>query len=321
MQSPKRRSFSTEPCCTSIDTDELYRRTSGNPFFVTEILAAAAAGIPDTVRDAVLARAARLGGNARALLEAISIEAPRIDLRLLEAIAGPVFDSLDESSRLEWSSATEPGGLPARARAPHDRGVAVARTGHGAPPGGLAALSGSAPSPTSPDWPTMPTRWPTGRRPGFAPRAGARAAAVGAHREAAAQYARALNTPATWALRPQLTCSSASTYESYATGQIEAAMAAQEEAVARPARPGDARRLGDALRSLGRLLGFAGRGEAGSRPPARPWAARGAPARPRARDGVRHARAAPPELGEHRPCPGARREGARARDGRERRRG
>lgn len=39
---------------------DLYLITGGNPFFVTEALASGAAGVPHTVRDAVLARAARL---------------------------------------------------------------------------------------------------------------------------------------------------------------------------------------------------------------------------------------------------------------------
>ena len=43
-----------------VDHAELHRRTAGNPFYVTEVLAAADAEIPETVRDAVLARAARL---------------------------------------------------------------------------------------------------------------------------------------------------------------------------------------------------------------------------------------------------------------------
>ena len=48
-----------------LDAEELYRQTGGNPFFVTEILATGDDEIPDTVRDAVLARAARLPDAAR----------------------------------------------------------------------------------------------------------------------------------------------------------------------------------------------------------------------------------------------------------------
>ena len=44
---------------SDIDVDSLYRHTGGNPFFVTEVLAAPSEAIPLNVRDAVLARAAR----------------------------------------------------------------------------------------------------------------------------------------------------------------------------------------------------------------------------------------------------------------------
>ena len=52
--------------------------------------------------------------------------------------------------------------------------------------------------------------------------------------------------------------------ECYATGQVDAAITAQDEAVACRRTVGDARAEGDALRSLGRLLGFAGRAEEGA---------------------------------------------------------
>ena len=47
------------------DVGDLHRRTGGNPFFVTEVLAAGSDEVPATVRDAVLARAARLSPQAR----------------------------------------------------------------------------------------------------------------------------------------------------------------------------------------------------------------------------------------------------------------
>ena len=57
------------------DVEHLYRLTGGNPFFVTEVLAAESDGAPDTVRDAVLARAARLPRGPR-LLEAVAVVPP-----------------------------------------------------------------------------------------------------------------------------------------------------------------------------------------------------------------------------------------------------
>ena len=60
-----------------LNTDELYRTTVGNPFFVTEVLAAGEGKIPPTVRDAVLARIARVSPEARTLFEAVAVVPPR----------------------------------------------------------------------------------------------------------------------------------------------------------------------------------------------------------------------------------------------------
>jgi len=69
-----------------VDTVELHRLTNGNPFYVTEVLAAGG-GIPETVRDAVLARAARLSPAARRTLEAAAVIGLRVEPWLLTIIA------------------------------------------------------------------------------------------------------------------------------------------------------------------------------------------------------------------------------------------
>ena len=79
-----------------VDADQLYRKTAGNPFFVVEALAARADEIPDTVRDAILARAARLSPAAQRLLEAVAVVPPQAEVWLLEALAGEAIDGLDE---------------------------------------------------------------------------------------------------------------------------------------------------------------------------------------------------------------------------------
>src|SRR5205823_5400136 len=56
-----------------VDAGELFEKTGGNPFFVTEVLAAAEQEMPPTVRDTVLARAARLRSEARRVLEAVAV--------------------------------------------------------------------------------------------------------------------------------------------------------------------------------------------------------------------------------------------------------
>src|SRR5690606_3155505 len=70
------------------DPAQLYRQTGGNPFFVTEVLAAGGRGIPPTVRDAVLARAARLSPPARALLDAVAVIGPYAEADLLRRVMG-----------------------------------------------------------------------------------------------------------------------------------------------------------------------------------------------------------------------------------------
>ena len=79
-----------------VDANALFEITGGNPFYVTESLAAGTVGVPESVRDAVLARAARLRPAARRVLDAIAIVPGRAELSLVEAIAGPDAAALDE---------------------------------------------------------------------------------------------------------------------------------------------------------------------------------------------------------------------------------
>jgi DNA-binding CsgD family transcriptional regulator/tetratricopeptide (TPR) repeat protein len=76
--------------------NELFDATGGNPFFVTEALASKSTGVPSTVRDAVLARAARLSPSARALLDAAAVIGSRIESWLLSNIVGAESASVDE---------------------------------------------------------------------------------------------------------------------------------------------------------------------------------------------------------------------------------
>jgi DNA-binding CsgD family transcriptional regulator len=76
---------------TDIDPQELHRRTGGNPFFITEILAAGGNRLPATVRDAVLARMARLADPTRMALEAAAALGSRFDQPLFETL----IDRLD----------------------------------------------------------------------------------------------------------------------------------------------------------------------------------------------------------------------------------
>jgi DNA-binding CsgD family transcriptional regulator len=79
-----------------IDPQALYARTCGNPFFITEVLAHAGNGLPRTVRDAVLARAAKLGTAGRAALQAAAVIGNRFAYAQLERILGSRAEGLAE---------------------------------------------------------------------------------------------------------------------------------------------------------------------------------------------------------------------------------
>jgi predicted ATPase len=79
-----------------VDARDLYGKTGGNPFFVTEVLAAGEVSIPPTVRDAVLARASRLPSAAFRLLEAVAVVPPQAEPWLLEGLAPDAADLLDD---------------------------------------------------------------------------------------------------------------------------------------------------------------------------------------------------------------------------------
>lgn len=241
-----------------VDADELYRRTAGNPFFVTEVLAAGREEIPDTVRDAVLARAARLSEPARRLLDAVAVIPGQAELWLLEALASELGDRVDEclasgilnAGRAHVSFRHELARLAIEeAIAPHRR-IALHKASIDAlaPRGDFARLAHHAEA--------------AGDIAGvleWAPRAAELAAASGAHREAAAQYARVLRFGDGLPPEERANLLKLRVEECRLTAQFEDAIAAEEEALACYRRLGDQQGEGDSLRSLSRLLFFIGR--------------------------------------------------------------
>ena len=176
------------------DGDAIHALTAGNAFFVTEVLALGSASLPETARDAVLARTAPLGVDARRLLDVVALVPGRTELSLLEAVAPVELEQLDaclvagvlrdddgavafrhELARLALESAVPAG----RRRHLHAELLQALRgTPGGGDPARLAhhaERAGDAAAVLE-----------------CAPAAGRLAAASAAHREAAQQYARAL---------------------------------------------------------------------------------------------------------------------------------
>ena len=241
------------------DIGDLHRRTGGNPFFVTEVLAAGSDEVPATVRDAVLARAARLSPQARAALDAAAVVPLGCEDWLLQALADPAPHQLDEclssgmliagpgtvSFRHELARlAVEAALQPAPRVRLHQRALRAFGAVTSADPARLAHHAEAA------DDASAVVR--------FAPLAAQRAAALGAHREAAQQYARALRFAQHAA--PELVgeLSDHRAYACYLSGEFPEAIDAQSDALQHHRGVEDWLRAGHAARSLSLLLRYQG---------------------------------------------------------------
>ena len=188
------------------DAQLLHRITGGNPFFLREVLASPGATVPQTVRDAVMARLSRCSTATRELAEFVAISPEGTESWLIESVLGAQQAAVDEAGargllevrtsaigfRHELARLAVLDGIqPDRAAALHaqvlqrliQKGADPARLVHHAT---LARLGAAVLE--------------------FAPRAADEASRLGAHREAAAHLRSALEhaSSARTALRADL---------------------------------------------------------------------------------------------------------------------
>ena len=71
-----------------LDGEALFRATSGNAFFVAELLRAKGSGLPVSIRDAILTRAERLLPAGRTVLEMVSVFPAGINPSIVRLIGG-----------------------------------------------------------------------------------------------------------------------------------------------------------------------------------------------------------------------------------------
>jgi DNA-binding CsgD family transcriptional regulator len=177
----------------AVDAAELHRVTGGNPFYVCEIVEAGWPSIPATVRDVVGARLARSSPAVREAVQVAALTGARAERSLLVSVLGGPDSQVDECL---VSGLLMPDGTGVRFRhellrmtvadmvAPHRkvelhaRLLAALEQNEGADPAVLAHHAEGAGDAEAV------------RR--HAPEAGRRSSALGAHREAAAQFERAL---------------------------------------------------------------------------------------------------------------------------------
>jgi DNA-binding CsgD family transcriptional regulator/tetratricopeptide (TPR) repeat protein len=239
----------------------LYTITGGNPFFVTEVLASPTDTVPTTVRDAVLARAARLSRGARALVELAAVVPQRIERWLADELLSPLASEIDEcravcilvgdaerlAFRHELARLAIEDSLPAeRRRMLHARCLAalLAREDEQVPAARLLHHADRAED-----------RAAVLR---YGAVAAAQAASAGAHRDAASLYERTLRAADALPARERASLLERYSIECYLAEPIDAACAARAEALGIWRELGDREREGDALRWLSRLWWFRG---------------------------------------------------------------
>jgi ATP/maltotriose-dependent transcriptional regulator MalT len=241
-----------------VDAEELHRLTSGNPFYATEVLASASDEIPQTVREAVLARATRAGPAARRLLDAAAVLGAAVPIELLETVAGDDLARLDDcvgcgmltvdgnlvSFRHELARLAVAEEIP-----PHRRRLLHAAA--------LGALSSSADA-------AVLAHHAEGAHDAdavlrYAPAAGGHLAAHGAHRDAAAQFARALRFSTSLRSEQRAGLLDRRAYECFLADQPDAAVEAYEDALGCYRAVGDRAGAGRTLIWLARLFAFCSR--------------------------------------------------------------
>ncbi|MFF5211002.1 ATP-binding protein [Streptosporangium sp. NPDC000396] len=236
------------------DADALHRLTGGNPFYVTEVVQARMHEVPGSARDAVLARAARLSGAARQMLDVAALMGTRVEWRLLEAVApcpAPAVDELLACGLLtgdgEWlrfrheiARLAVEGALPARrGRATH-RLVLAALAALGCDDDARMAFHAEAAGDAA-----AVLR--------HAPAAARRATWLASHREAAAQYRRALRFAAEADAATVAELCEELADEAILLDQWQEAAEACERALTQWRQVGEQLREGAALRRLSRI--------------------------------------------------------------------
>jgi DNA-binding CsgD family transcriptional regulator/tetratricopeptide (TPR) repeat protein len=179
---------------SGIDATELHRLTAGNPFFVTEVLQAGSDALPASIRDAVLSRASTLTPKARDALDTAALIGSRMRSELLVSLVDDplimdelinqgllVKDGNDLRFRHEIVRVAIEAAIPPYRKATIHTKIMDALLASGCDDD--ARLAFHAEGAGRADLALL-----------YASRAGRRASELWAHREAAAQYQRALRS-------------------------------------------------------------------------------------------------------------------------------
>jgi DNA-binding CsgD family transcriptional regulator len=225
---------------SSRNADQIFRVTGGNPFFVREMLAVPASVVPETVRDAVLARLMQCSAAAQEFAELVSLIPGRSEPWLTRAILGDAGEAADEAVargllkyqdesvafRHELGRLAVEGTVPrSRAQSMHER-ILQTLVAHQAD---LSQLVHHASHAQNLDALIE-----------YAPRAARQAALAGAHREAAAHLDTVIRRAALIGARERAELYELHAAECNITNQVSASMDSATEALTLWRELGDA---------------------------------------------------------------------------------
>ncbi|HEY1839815.1 MAG TPA: AAA family ATPase [Mycobacterium sp.] len=260
-------SVATLAAGSGLNADELHHITGGNPFFVTEVLAAGPDSmtrkvLPRSISEAVYGRLARLSAKARETAHAVAVCGQRADVALLDGMCPEARTALHEclgagvltaegnlvGFRHELARRATLAQIPDFDRIDlHRRALSVLAE----PPVDVNALAALAFHADEAGEIQAAVRY------GIA--AAERAASLGANREAASLYALALRRADTVSDEQRAVWLERHAFACYLSGQAEPAVVSLREAITLRRKLGDQLAEGDGLRWLSRLLQPLGR--------------------------------------------------------------
>ncbi|MCH7772436.1 MAG: AAA family ATPase [Bacteroidetes bacterium] len=240
-----------------IKNENLYERTGGNPFYVTEVLAYKNEELPSSIKEAVIARTSKLSDNTKELLEIISVIPSKVEIELLRNLFNKVEDHIDHcinkailiteknlvSFRHELGRLAILNSIPEMKRMQLHQKVLNCLLENSNHQSLLARIVHHAVEAGDKNAIIK-----------YAPLAAKQAALLGSHREAAANYLIALENSENLSTEKKLELYQGRYYECYLTGQVEDAIKACEVIEKILIDLDDPLQLGENYRRLSRLM-------------------------------------------------------------------
>jgi DNA-binding CsgD family transcriptional regulator/tetratricopeptide (TPR) repeat protein len=242
-----------------IENENLYEKTGGNPFYVTEVLEYKSDTLPLSIKEAVVARTSKLPDDTKELLDLISVNPSKVEIELLKKLFKKIEDHIDHcinkailvveknliSFRHELARLAILNSIPEMKRMQLHQNVLNCLLEDNNQQAMLARIVHHASQ--SGDKKAIIK---------YAPLAAKQAASLGSHREAAANYLTAIENSENLSTKTKLELYDGRYYECYLTGQIEDAIKACRLIQEILIDLDDPLQLGENYRRLSRLMWF-----------------------------------------------------------------